>query len=71
MLVDHFIEFKGYNRYSPIIGDEIMGIQEFADNWHRLLQQIPQFCDFDFTQLYWLPVSAGLPDDPGNEIDDE
>src|SRR5271156_1829764 len=71
MLVDHFIESKGCKRHMAVTGDEITGMQEFVDDRHKLLQQIPQFTDPDFAQANRLPVRARLPDDPGDEVEDE
>src|SRR5277367_3593395 len=65
------MEFKGCNRHFPVIADQITGLQEFTDDRHRLLQQIPEFSDPDFAQVNRLPVSARSPSDPSDEVEDE
>jgi len=69
--VDHLIDFKGCQGHLPVIGDEITGLQEFIDERHKLLQQVPEFRDPDFAQPERLPIGARLPEDSNDEIEDE
>ena len=70
MLVDYFINFKGCKRHVPMIGDNITGMQEFVEDRHELLQQIPDFADPSFAQIDRLPIKAQLPEDD-DEVQDE
>src|SRR5437667_7954818 len=71
MLVDHLIEFKGCKGHRAVIGDDIMGMQEFVDYRRKLLDEIPEFGVPDFAQINRLPVQARLPSDDKDEIEDE
>lgn len=71
MLIDHWIDFKGCKRHKPIVGNNIMGMKEFASERHKLLQRIPEFADPDFAQIDRLPEEARLSGDRDEEIVDE
>ena len=71
MLVNHLIDFKGCKRHTAVIGDDITGMQEFVNDRHKLLDEIPQFTDPDFAQPNRLPGPARLPDDVDDEVEDE
>ena len=45
MLVNHLIDFKGCKRHTAVIGDDITGMQEFVNDRHKLLDEIPQFTE--------------------------
>jgi hypothetical protein len=71
MLVDHLINPKGCTHHTPVDGEMITGMHEFIYDRRELLEKIPQFADPDFAQPERLPVSARLPADQGDEIQDE
>jgi hypothetical protein len=70
MLVDHLIKFKGCTHHQPV-ADMTTGMQEFIHDRRELLQTIPQFADPDFALPERLPVEARLPDEPGDELEEE
>jgi hypothetical protein len=71
MLVDHWIDFKGCKRHTPIIGGNITGMKEFVDVRQKLLQKVPEFADPDFAQVERLPEEARLLGDRDEDIEDE
>jgi hypothetical protein len=71
MLVDHWINFKGCEHHTAVIGDDITGMKEFIKDRNELLQTMPQFPGPDFAQPNRLPTEARLPDDPDSEVEDE
>jgi hypothetical protein len=71
MLVDHWIDFKGCKRHTPIIGDNITGMKEFVSDRQKLLQKVPEFADPDFAQIDRLPEEARLSGDRDEDIEDE